>query len=177
MTTTNHQRPTMPRIGLLSDTHGVLHPEIPGLLAGCDLILHAGDIGGGTLGHAILDALEAVAPTVAVSGNIDDPSMRRRVPAEVEGEIGGVRYVMTHIGGHPKRWAPGVGARLAAVRPGLFVTGHSHILRVERVASLGGMLYVNPGACGVQGFHLVRTLVRLSVDGGKATSADVVHLE
>lgn len=167
----------MPRLGLLSDTHGVLHPEIAGLLAGCDLILHAGDIGAGSGGHDLLDALEAVAPTVAVSGNIDDPTMRRRVPAEAAGEIGGLRYWMTHIGGHPARWAPGIRARLADMRPGLFVTGHSHILRVERVPALGGMLYVNPGACGTHGFHRVRTLVRLSVDGGKATSADVVHLD
>ena len=167
----------MPRLGLLSDTHGVLHPEIPGLLVGCDLILHAGDIGAGQGGHDLLDALEAVAPTVAVSGNIDDATMRRRVPPEAGGEIGGLRYWMTHIGGNPARWGPGVGVRLTRERPGLFVTGHSHILRVERVAALGGMLYVNPGACGVQGFHRVRTLVRLSVEDGRATSADVVHLD
>ena len=167
----------MPLLGLLSDTHGVLHPDIPTHLAGCDLVLHAGDIGAGRAGHDLLDALEAVAPTVAVVGNIDDASMRRRLPVEASGEIGGLAYWMTHIGGHPARWASGIGADLRARRPGLFVTGHSHILRIERVASLGGMLYVNPGACGTQGFHRERTLVRLRIDGGRATSADVVHLD
>ena len=89
----------------------------------------------------------------------------------------GLRIWMTHIGGHPARWARGIGPVLRQERPDLFVCGHSHILRVERVPKLGGMLYLNPGAAGRQGFHQVKTCVRLTVHEGKATAADVIHLD
>ena len=165
------------RIGLVSDTHGYLHPELTKMLAGCDAILHAGDVGAGPDGMAILDALEAVAPVYAVWGNIDDAAMRRRVSEWQDVTLGGVRFVMVHIGGRPGRWASGVGPRLSADPPAVFVAGHSHILQVERVASLGRMLFVNPGAAGRQGFHRVKTCVRLVLEGGKAVQAEAVHLD
>lgn len=160
-------------VGLVSDTHGFFHPALPDVLAGVDLILHAGDIGT----PDVLDQLEAIAPTRAVWGNIDGAGLRRRVPEHQRFEAGGVRFWMTHIAGKPGRWAPGIGAALRADPPDVFVCGHSHILQVERVGPLGGMLFVNPGAAGRQGFHQVKTCVRLLLKDGRAHQAEVVHLD
>ena len=160
-------------IGLVSDTHGYFHPRLADALVGCDLILHAGDIGS----SAVLDALEALAPVRAVSGNIDDAAMRARVPVHQRFEVDGLHVWMTHIAGRPGRWTPEVGRALREDPPDLFVCGHSHILQVERVAALGGMLFVNPGAAGQQGFHEVKTCVRLAVEGGRFVRADVAHLD
>ena len=160
-------------LGIVSDTHGWVHPELAGALAGVDLILHAGDVGPAE----VLEPLEAVAPVVGVYGNVDGPPVRGRFHEHARFEAEGLRVWMTHIGGRPGRWARGIGPALRADPPDLFVCGHSHILRVERVPALGGMLYVNPGAAGRQGFHQVKTCVRLTVEEGRATAADVVHLD
>ena len=161
------------RLGIVSDTHGYYHPELDVVFAGVDLILHAGDVGP----VEVLDRLETLAPVVGVYGNVDGPPVRGRFQEHVRIRVGGVRLWMTHIGGHPGRWGKGIGAALRSDPPDLFVCGHSHILRVERVPALGGMLYLNPGAAGRQGFHQVKTCVRLTLDGGKMTDADVIHLE
>ena len=160
-------------LGIVSDTHGWVHPHLASELAGVDLILHAGDVGPAS----VLEPLEAVAPVVGVWGNIDGPPVRGRFAEHARFEADGLRVWMTHIGGHPGRWARGIGPALRADPPGLFVCGHSHILRVERVPALGGMLYVNPGAAGRQGFQRVKTCVRLTVEAGRATAADVIHLD
>ncbi len=159
-------------LGILSDTHGYLHPDLPTYLADVDLILHAGDIGP----PEVLDRLEALAPTRAVWGNIDGAVLRRRVPEHQRFEIDGCRFWMTHIGGRPGRWARGIGPALRADPPDVFICGHSHILRIERVEALGGMLYLNPGAAGRQGFHQVQTCVRLHLADGRPERAEVVHL-
>ena len=164
-------------LGLVSDTHGFVHPRLAEAFADCDAILHAGDVGVGDSGRAVLDALRAVAPTTAVYGNIDDAAMRRRLPEWVDVTLGGVRVRMTHIAGRPGRWATGLKARLALDPPDVFVCGHSHRLQIERVPGLGGMLFVNPGAAGQQGFHAEKTCVRLAVENGRAVRADVVHLD
>ncbi len=160
-------------LGILSDTHGYYHPELDDVLADVDLILHAGDVGDA----AILDRLEKIAPTRGVWGNVDGSPIRRRLPEHEFVEVEDLRIWMIHIGGHPGRWAPGIGAMLRRERPDVFVCGHSHILRIERVQALGGMVYINPGAAGRQGFHLVKTCVRLTVEQGSANRAEVVHLE
>ncbi len=161
-------------IGIISDTHNWLHPAAPEALADCDLILHAGDVGT----PEVLDALEAIGPPVrAVYGNIDGAAVKQRAPEHQRLRVGGVRIWMTHIGGRPGRWAKGVGPALRAERPDVFVCGHSHILRIERVPSLGRMLYLNPGAAGRQGFHTVKTCVRLAVEAGAARQVEVVHLD
>ncbi len=160
------------RVGIISDTHGYYHPEIDEVFAGLDLILHAGDVGPAD----VLDRLEKLAPVQGVYGNIDGPPVRGRFGEHLKVRVGGMRIWVTHIGGHPKRWAPGVGPGLRADPPDLFICGHSHILRVERVPALGGMLYINPGAAGRQGFHQVKTCIRLKVEGGSASEAEVIHL-
>jgi putative phosphoesterase len=160
-------------IGIISDTHGYYHPNIPDALVGVDAILHAGDIGT----DDILVKLGELAPTYAVYGNIDGPVTQRNVPKDQHLEFDGLRFWMTHIGGHPNRWANGITELLFKKTPDVFVCGHSHLLRIERVPSLGGMLFVNPGAAGRQGLHKVKTCVRLIVEDGQATNAEVVHLD
>ena len=166
-------------LGIVSDTHGFYHPELDVVFRDVDLILHAGDVGPG----GIVERLEALAPVVGVYGNVDGPPVRGRFEEHARILVGGMRLWMTHIGGHPgrpggrPRWDPRVKQSLLDEPPDLFVCGHSHILRIERVKALYGMLYVNPGAAGQQGFHQVKTCVRLTVDGGKATAAEVIHLE
>lgn len=160
-------------IGIISDTHGYLPASALNDLAGVDAILHAGDVGT----PEILDTLETVAPVYAVWGNIDGRPVRLRAEEHLHVTLGSVRIWMTHIAGRPGRWQRGMGEALASDPPDLFVCGHSHILRIERVAKLGGMLFVNPGAAGRHGFHQVKTCVRLRLEDGAVSHAEVVHLE
>jgi len=160
-------------IGILSDTHGYFHPALVDDLTDVDRILHAGDVG--DLG--ILDGLEAVAPVTAVWGNIDGPDIRRRLAEHERFTVDGVDVWMTHIAGRPGRWQAGMGEKLDANPPDVLVCGHSHILRVERVEALGGMLYVNPGAAGQHGFHKEKTCLRLKIQDGRPTEMDVIHLD
>ncbi|MDX1418670.1 MAG: metallophosphoesterase family protein [Rubricoccaceae bacterium] len=160
-------------LGVVSDTHGWYHPALDEAFADVDLIVHAGDVGPAE----VLDRLERLAPVHGVYGNVDGPPVRGRLPEWLTFDAADVRFLVTHIGGHPKRWAKGVEAVLRAEPPGVFVCGHSHILRIERVPALGGMLYLNPGAAGRQGLHTVKTCVRLRVEGGAARDAEVIHLD
>ncbi|SHK34995.1 metallophosphoesterase family protein [Rhodothermus profundi] len=160
-------------LGILSDTHGFFHPALPEAFADVDLILHAGDVGS----IDVLERLKTLAPVHAVYGNIDGPELRRRLPAELTLMLEGVRIWMTHIGGRPGRWAPGIASRLRQQRPDVFICGHSHILRIERVSSLNGMLYLNPGAAGREGLHRIKTCVRLHLAQGRTRQAEVVHLD
>lgn len=163
----------MTTLGIVSDTHGYFHPAIVDEFDGVDLILHAGDVG--DLG--ILDGLEAVAPVHAVWGNIDDADARRRLPEHDRFEVEGVDIWLTHIAGRPGRWQQGMGDRLREDPPDVLVCGHSHILRVENVEALDGMLYVNPGAAGKQGLHQEKTCLRLTLRDGRPDSMDVIHLD
>ena len=160
-------------LGIVSDTHGYFHPRLAEDLAGVNRILHAGDVGD----PAILDGLEAVAPVTAVWGNVDDTSVRRRIPEHQRLRVEGLDVWMTHIAGRPGRWQRGMGKKLRANTPDLFVCGHSHILQVERVEALGNMLFVNPGAAGQQGLHQKKTCLRLTLEDGRATEATVIHLD
>ena len=124
----------------------------------------------------LADKLEAIAPVFrAVCGNVDGASLRRRFKEMETFEVEGVKVVMTHIGGYPGKYAPGIRQRLELSRPKLFVCGHSHILKVMPDRALG-CLVVNPGAAGVQGWQVVRTLVTLTLDDGNITHAQVIEL-
>lgn len=160
-------------IGIVSDTHGFFHPTLPTYLADVDLILHAGDIGT----EDVLDRLEALAPTRAVWGNIDGQKIRQRTLEHQQLVVDGLAIWMTHIAGRPGRWQRGMGKALREAPPDLFICGHSHILSIQRVRMMGNMLFINPGAAGRQGFHQVKTCVRLVVESGKAKHAEVVHLD
>lgn len=162
----------MKKIGLLSDTHSYLHPLVQRHFAAVDEIWHAGDLGD----TATADALEALGkPFRAVWGNIDGPELRQRYPETQRFTIEGVDVMMTHIGGYPGKYAPGIRALLLQHPPKLFICGHSHILKVMPDPKLG-LLHMNPGACGIQGWHKVKTLLRFVVDSGNIKDLEVIEL-
>lgn len=162
----------MKRIGLLSDTHSCWDDRYALHFKDCDEIWHAGDIGDIT----VLQRLEAVAPVVrAVSGNIDHGQLLRHCPELLEFECEGVKVWMTHIGGYPGRYAPGVAHILKEHGIKLMISGHSHILKVIPDPKLG-LLHVNPGAAGYHGWQKVRTLIRLELNKGNIISLDVIEL-
>ena len=161
----------MKKIGLLSDTHGYLDERILHHLGGCDEIWHAGDFGTA----AVADALAAVAPLRGVYGNIDGREVRSFQPLVQAFAVEGLRVVMTHIGGYPGRYSPAARQLLEQEQPGLFISGHSHILKVMPDPRRH-LLHLNPGAAGRQGFHRVRTLLRFEVAAGQVQQLRVVEL-
>ncbi|MGC8802288.1 MAG: metallophosphoesterase family protein [Bacteroidales bacterium] len=151
----------MIQIGLLSDTHGILPDEVLSFLTGCEEIWHAGDIGN----LRILEILRGKSPVIrAVHGNIDGQEIRQQCKESEYFSCEDVLVFMTHIGGYPGRYARGIKDRLLELRPRIFVCGHSHILRVMYDPSLD-ILYINPGAAGKEGFHVMQTAVRFVIDG------------
>lgn len=162
----------MTTIGILSDTHSCWDERYRRHFTGCDEIWHAGDIGD----ISILTQLKEIAPTVrAVVGNIDGSELRRRLPEALEFTVDGVKVWLTHIGGYPGKYAPGVRNLLRQERIKLMVCGHSHILKVIPDRELD-MLHVNPGAAGYHGWQKVRTLIKLTLDKGRITGLDVIEL-
>lgn len=161
----------MRRIGLMSDTHGYLHPDIFRYFAEADEIWHAGDIG--TL--ETVRALESFRPLKAVFGNIDGRDIRALYPEDLRFNCEGVDVWMTHIGGYPGRYAPRIKPLIERRPPQLFISGHSHILKVMPDKRLR-LLHINPGACGQQGWHRVKTLVRFSIAGGRVENLEVIEL-
>lgn len=162
----------MKRIGILSDTHSCWDDRFPLYLSECDEIWHAGDIGD----ISILERLKEIGPTVrAVRGNVDHGEVSRLAPELDIFEVEGVRVLLTHIGGYPGRWRPGMKKLLADERIDMMVDGHSHILRIMYDKDLG-LLHVNPGAAGRQGWQKQRTLVRLTIDGRDFRDCEVIEL-
>jgi uncharacterized protein len=159
------------KVGLMSDTHGRLDPRVLECFSACDEIWHAGDIGS----SEVLEQLASVKPVRAVYGNIDGPDVRNGLPEDLEWESGGMRIYMTHIGGYPGKYDARARREIVRRRPGLFICGHSHILRVMRDADLG-LVHMNPGSCGFQGWHQVRTILRFTIDDGVIRSAEAVEL-
>jgi uncharacterized protein len=153
----------------MSDTHGFLDEAIFEYFGECDEIWHAGDFG--TV--EVIDRLQAFKPLRGVYGNVDGAEIRAIVPRDLDWECEGLRVFMTHIGGYPGAYERGIKAELAKRTPGLFICGHSHILRVIRV---DGLVHLNPGACGHHGWHQMRTLLRFSVADGKLKEMDAVEL-
>ena len=160
------------KIGLISDTHSYLDPKVFEHFSNCDEIWHAGDIGD----VVVLDELESFKATRAVYGNIDGRDIISRCPEKQIFEIEGLKVYMIHIGGTPPHYAKGVRADLIAEKPGLFICGHSHILKVMPDPKLNGLLYMNPGAAGRHGFHQVRTLLRFDISDGKPKNLEVIEL-
>lgn len=140
--------------------------------AECDEVWHAGDVGGDDTLKEVL----ALAPTVrVVSGNIDGGLTRLRCPELFEFNCAGASVVLTHIGGYPGRYAPGMRKLLADKHPTLMVCGHSHITKVMFDKSLG-VLHINPGAAGRHGWQQVRTIIRLSITDGRPHDLEVIEL-
>lgn len=148
-------------IGIISDTHGVFSPEFKEFLSPVDQIWHAGDFGG-SLNFA--DEIAAFKPLVGVYGNCDGQDIRLAYPEYQCFECEGHRVLMMHIGGRPGKYDWKARDLIAKYHPDIFVCGHSHILMVKN-DSAAGLLYINPGACGIQGWHIERTALRVHIDG------------
>ena len=162
----------MLRIGLMSDTHSHLDAKIFEYFDQCDEIWHAGDIGN----ISVADKLIAFKPFFAVHGNIDiNTEAAWRFPLDLHLEREGLNVYMTHIGGYPGKYNPRARKILSAEKPDLFISGHSHILKVMRDAELG-TLHINPGACGLEGWHRVRTLIRFSIENALIKDVEVIEL-
>lgn len=161
----------MKKIGLLSDTHGFLDASIFEHFSDCDEIWHAGDIGQRT----IAEELQAFRPFRAVYGNIDGRDIRELYPLDLFFEVEGVKIWITHIGGYPGRYTKRVKTQLSEKPPDLFICGHSHILKIifDKKYQL---LHINPGACGHQGLHTIRTVVRFDIRAGRIENCEVIEL-
>lgn len=161
----------MKRIGLLSDTHSYWDDRYEKYFSDCDEIWHAGDIGNLELAQR----LAAIKPLRAVHGNIDGYDIRQLYPEKYRFRCEEVDVLMKHIGGYPGRYDASVRGTLFSRPPQLFISGHSHILRVDYDKTLG-CLHINPGAAGIYGFHQVRTLVRFTIDSKDIKDLEVIEL-
>lgn len=161
----------MKRIGLLSDTHAYWDDRYLIYFESCDEIWHAGDIGSLELAGRLAE----YRPFRAVYGNCDSGDTRRFYPELLRWACEGADILMTHIGGYPGHYAPGIRKQLAERPPKLFISGHSHIVKVQ-FDPVFNLLHINPGAAGLQGWHQVRTLVRFTVDGGAFSDLEVIEL-
>ena len=161
----------MTKVGLLSDTHGYWDEKYLQYFEPCDEIWHAGDIG--TL--EVAQKLAAFRPFRAVYGNIDGQDLRRLYPQVLRFTVDGAEVLMKHCVGYPVKYDPSIQGSILVHPPKLFISGHSHILKVKFDKTLG-MLHINPGAAGIYGFHKVRTMVRFVVDNGVFKDLEVIEL-
>ena len=161
----------MKRIGLLSDTHNYLDDAVFKHFQNCDEIWHGGDFG--TID--IANKFRAFKPLRGVWGNIDGYDVRSEFPEQLLFYCEEVKVLIKHIGGYPKKYAPGVKDVIIQQQPQLFISGHSHILKVMYDEKLK-CLHMNPGAAGVHGWHQVRTLLRFAIDGNNITNCEVIEL-
>lgn len=150
-------------IGIISDTHGVFSDEFKEFLSPVDEIWHAGDFGG-SINFA--DSIAAFKPLKGVFGNCDGQDIRLVYPEYQCFEYEGTRVLMMHIGGRPGKYDFKARELIGRYSPDIFVCGHSHILMVKNDPK-AGLLYINPGACGLQGWQVERTALRVHIDEGK----------
>lgn len=167
------------KIGIISDTHGTFDDRFAEFFKDCDEIWHAGDFGGG-FGTAA--AIAAFKPLVGVVGNCDERSLMYDYPIHRYFSREGLNILMTHIGGYPGHYDFHARQLIERYRPDVFVCGHSHILRVMRDGHYPcgegrDMLVINPGAAGLQGFHIVRTAIRLKITDKTLSDLEVLNLE
>lgn len=161
----------MRKIGIISDTHAYWDDRYLKYFEPCDEIWHAGDIGS----LEVAERLAAFRPLRAVYGNCDGGDLRRMFRETLRFRCEDVDVLMKHIGGYPGNYDPSVRGMIYASPPQLFISGHSHILKIKYDRTLR-LLHINPGAAGLQGWHRERTLVRLVVDGSRFTDCEVVTL-
>jgi putative phosphoesterase len=161
----------MVRIGLISDTHGYLDRKVFEHFKDVDEIWHGGDFGSLDL----IEELKAFKPLRGVWGNIDEADIRHEFPEVASFTVEGVKVLMMHIGGYPGKYSPKARVQLALLKPQLFISGHSHILKVMYDDKLQ-CLHMNPGAAGHQGWHQMRTLIRFEIDGANMRNCQVIEL-
>lgn len=161
----------MKKIGLISDTHGYLDEAVLQHFAHCDEIWHAGDFGNASLARQ----LAAFKPLRGVYGNIDGQDIRSSYPENLVFMCEEVKVLMRHIGGYPPKYNPSTLQLIKQHQPLLFISGHSHILKIM-FDEKRQCLHMNPGAAGKQGWHKVRTLIRFVVDGSNLRDCEVIEL-
>lgn len=162
----------MTRIGLISDTHSFLPESVKKFFKDCNQIWHAGDIG-----HIeVVNELRKIAPIKAVYGNIDGGEIRNLYPEKQFAEIEGMKIFMIHIGGYPGKYQKGVKKILQENKIDLFISGHSHILKVMPDNDLN-LLHINPGSVGNSGFHQVKTAVKFEIENGKVQNLEVLEMK
>jgi len=162
----------MKKILLLSDTHSHLDKAMLKYINQADEVWHAGDIGD----IKVTDEIKKLKPLRAVYGNIDNALIRSEFPLHNRFFCEEIDVWITHIGGYPGRYTPSVRESLKNNSPKLFITGHSHILKVINDKKLG-LLHMNPGAAGIHGFHQVRTMLRFEIHKDKIQKLEVIEIE
>ena len=161
----------MTRIGLISDTHGYLDPQVKEHFKDCDEIWHAGDIGE----SEVINQLEKLKPVRAVFGNIDDKTIRAKYQEDLWLDLEGFTILITHIAGSPPNYNPRMEKVLKERKPDILICGHSHILKIIRDKERG-MIFINPGAAGNHGLHHMKTLVRLELHQKEIKKMEVIEL-
>lgn len=161
----------MTRIGLLSDTHTYIHPRIFESFKDCDEIWHAGDIGN----IATAKKLDDFKPLRAVFGNIDGQNLRQIYPETLIFSCEEVKVIMKHIGGYPGKYEKNVRELINLEKPKIFISGHSHILKVM-YDKQHQLLHINPGAAGKFGLHQVITMVRFTISGNEIRDMEIIEL-
>jgi len=141
-------------------------------VANADEVWHAGDIGN----LEVTDTIKKLKPLRAVYGNIDNAEARSEFPLDLRFSCEGVTVWITHIGGYPGRYNPRIREAIRLNPPRLFITGHSHILKVMNDKKLK-LLHMNPGAIGKHGFHKVRTMLRFEIDGKEIKNLEVIEID
>ena len=159
------------RIGLISDTHGYLDPKILIHFKECDEIWHAGDFGSAE----ISDELSSFKNLRGVYGNIDGKEIRLIHPEEQIFTCEKVKVFITHIGGFPGNYFSGIAKKIETIKPGIFICGHSHILKVMNDKN-HNLLHMNPGAAGKHGFHKFRTVLRFEIIEDRITNLEAIEL-
>lgn len=161
----------MKNILILSDTHSHLDEKLIKYIEQADEVWHGGDIGSLELCRKI----EAIKPLKAVWGNIDGAEFRTVYEEHLIFYCEEVKVYITHIGGYPGKYNPKAKALIKSEKPNLFICGHSHILKVMFDKEFN-LLHINPGAAGVHGFHKVKTVIRLQIDGKEMKNLEVIEL-
>lgn len=161
----------MKKIGIISDTHSYWDDKYLHYFEPCDEIWHAGDI----CSTELAERLAAFRPLRAVCGNCDGGDLRLMYPEVLRFKCEDVEVLMKHIGGYPGKYDAGIRRQIYAKPPQLFISGHSHLLKVMNDPAIN-CLHINPGAAGRYGFHEVRTLVRFVIDGKDIKDLEVIEL-
>lgn len=162
----------MKKILLLSDTHSYMDNQILKFVKQADEVWHAGDIGD----LKVTDVIKKLKPLRAVYGNIDNTEAQMEFPLDNKFTIESVDVWITHIGGYPNRYNQRVREEIKKNPPKIFISGHSHILKVQFDKNLN-LLHLNPGAAGKYGFHQVRTMLRFTIDGDNIKDMEIIELE
>jgi putative phosphoesterase len=161
----------MKKILLLSDTHSFIDDQILKFVKQADEVWHAGDIGN----LDVTDTIKKLKPLRAVFGNIDGADARSEFPLDLKFEVEKVTIWMTHIGGYPNRYDLRIREEIKLNPPKIFISGHSHILKVQYDKKLN-LLHLNPGAAGNHGFHKVRTMLRFELDNSEIKNMEIIEL-